>query len=169
MRLELRKAVRGDWLGRPVYQLEVRLVVSDVEAEAIQMFRLEEIELWASPTALAFDAEAQSALARGSIVPLGGWRTLAGNIGINLRGLWVARLGDREARVTVVDVINGVAFEADELGELSITEQGLRGGFTAFVERFRVLVGYADGSVEIIEDKKSNQGIGPRGWVRMAR
>ena len=169
MHLSIERGVRRDWLGRPVYRLALRLLVSDVEAETIVNLHLADVEIWASAAALDFDHEARAIFERASVLPLGGWRVLVRNVATILHGMRVARRGDREARVTVGDLLGGAEFEADEVAELIMTAEGVKAGFAGFLARFERLVHYVDGSREVIEVTGGDDGIGPREWVRLVR
>ena len=170
MRLWLAKSeARAGLFGGLVYRLSMALDISGAELSAIRRHGLETSEVWASPAALAFDAEAEAAFDKAAVVTFGGWKAANKNLGWSARGLWLARGGDREGRVCVGDLLAGKVLEADEVAELLAAEAGVRAGFDALAKKLRVLEDYEIGGEDLAEPTVPDSGIPARDWVRMVR
>ena len=163
-------AQRRDWLGRRVYRLSMALDVDDIEREVIEAHRLGEVELWVSPTVLALEAEADTALEKSR--GLGGWsfRAIGTKLAEDRHGMTLLREAQHEGRVTVADVVQGTTLEARYVGELMECEAGVRAAFEKVIQLLDVLVDYEDGSELVIDPPEPNdRGVPPSGWVRMAK
>ena len=165
MRLWVQRSVTADWWGRKLYRLTLAVEVDAVEQKLIASHDLAVVEVWASPVALAMDAEAERSFAQAAVA--GGWHfgDSARQIGLLRAGLRAAAEGMGEARVTVGDLMAGVALEAGEARELTLAEQGVRDGFEAIETRLEALIGFEDGAVSVFDwPQPEDAGTPAVGW-----
>ena len=138
-----------------MYQLRVGLDVDDDELAIIEAHDLADIEMWASPAALDFDADAERAF--GAAQHVEGWDvgSVGKWIGHNANGLRAKRDGDREARVTVGDLLAIHVLEAEEVNELVHAERGIRAALVGLIERVAAADSFGNGEEVIVEPPPS--------------
>jgi hypothetical protein len=169
MRLLLDRSIRRDWLGRPVYRLEVRLEAGAKELAVIDGHGMGSMEIFVAPAGLALEDEAAAAFERGRT--LSGWTFTAQGkrIGTSLEGLRLLREATHEPCLTVDDLLEGVVLEAGDVAELSLLERGLTDGLAGLTDKLEAAGGYAKGSGVVIEPASAG-GTPPAGWIgRRAR
>jgi hypothetical protein len=150
---EQRSEVR-DWLGGVTYRLAMALLANAMERSALARHGLASSELWASPAALALDAEAEAALAKVTQVPLvvfGNREAVRKNAEQSKHALWLAREARKEARTTVGELLKGTVLSSREIAELEAARAGIRQGFDALARKLVLLVDYEIGHEALID------------------
>ena len=149
MKLWIERGVATTWWGTASYELRIGIDADLDELAIIESHGLGDIECWASPAALGFDSEAEHAFAAAHEVTGWDFAAIGTWIGHNRAGLRAKRDGEREARVTVADLVAGHVL-AGELSELVAAEKALRSAFVGLVERVAAAESYGNGEEAIV-------------------
>jgi len=170
MRLWLQKTARSGWLGfGRVYVLRVALSCTEAEYALIDRHQLYGDDLWLSSSALDYLNTAQQAFDRArncSVLSLQGWQSRWSH---NSNGIAMARASDREAQVSVGDLVAGAVLEAESINELMEAERGIRAGFQVLALRLSELENFELGEEKLIEadDPRGDGGAPPGTWIQM--
>lgn len=169
MRLFIEHGEDRDWRGRPRYRLRASLVCEASVLALIERHQLAGDLLWQSPTAVALSEAAEGLFDNARELSLFGRGNVAKALQWNVRGLRLARQASREVRVTVGDLVGGIALQSRALGELLAAEGGIAAAFDALAAQLETLAGYEAGDELLIEPAREDddRGTPPAGWVRM--
>ena len=168
MKLWLERSERPGFLSGRIYVLRMQIICSAVEYDLIERHDIGGDAVWLSPDALGLAAAAEEQFEKASECGLLSWQGTKQSLALNMRGLKLARASDREAQISVGDLVDGTALEACSVGELMEAEAGIRIGFQALAKRIAVLADYELGDEELIEsDDGKDEGTPPAGWVRL--
>ena len=155
---------------RPRYGLTVRLEVTAEERAIIDRHALHDDELWAGPAALEADASAESALDLARHETDWDAKHTAKAITLKSKGIWTALVtANREARITVDQLIEGRTFEADDVVELQMAWGGIKSGTDALKAKLATLKAYDEGFEDLTGDDARDEGVPPSDWGRFAK
>ena len=168
MKLWLERSERPGFLSGRIYVLRLQVICSAVEYDLIERHDIAADAVWLSPDAMSLAAAAEDQFEKAGECRLLSWQGTKQSMALNMRGLKLARASEREAQVTVGDLVEGTMLEAGSVGELMEAEAGIRIGFEALAKRIAVLADYELGDEELIEpDNGNDDGTPPAGWVQM--
>ena len=167
MRLYRSYRTRRTWWLALRYELRVGIELTRQEATVIARHRLAADELAAGPMALELDDRAESALDLAREVE--GWDTAATGKAIKLkaRGIVTALVtANREARLTVGQLIAGTTFECADVVEAGMMLNEISAGFEALQEKVAMLIAFDAGEESITEPETEDDGVPPSEWGR---
>ena len=167
MRLYRAYATRRTWLLKTRYVLRFGLELTRAEAGVIARHWLAADELAVSPAGLEADEQAESSLDLAREVD--GWndRAVAKAIGLKTKGIWTALItANREARITVGELVAGRTFEASDAVELMMMVNLIEEAFEALQDKIQVLIAFENSEEQLSENEAEDDGTAPSEWGR---
>ena len=167
MRLYRSYRTRRTWWLWPRYVLRVGVELTREEAGLIARHHLAGDELAAGPAALDADEIAESALDLAREVDGWGDRATSKAIVLKTTGIWTALVrANREARITIGELVSGRTFEAADVVELAMLLNLVTSGFEALQEKVAMLAAFEAGEEDLSETETDDDGVSPADWGR---